>query len=221
MLPAANQHLLRINKTPFHGREWLQGSEWCFPPRIPESPPTSHRRPIQTLALHYLTPWQPVAVPPAASFERCAQALRRCQSISRELCARSRPAGRDGARWGHWQRDCREREALLQALRQLEISPPAVEICLGEDHRIKAKALKPRKKLFQSLSVGCAALGTMFAMSNRSYKKPKVSIASAEPGLTPPAALAGAPGAWPSHPQPHLAGTGGLQHKYWLSPARR
>lgn len=45
------------------------------------------------------------------------------------------------------------------------------------------------------------ALGTMLAMSNCSYKKPRVSIASAEPSLAPPAALAGAPGAWPSHPQ--------------------
>jgi len=34
------------------------------------------------------------------------------------------------------------------SLKQAAISPPAAEICLGEDHRMKTKTLKSRKKLF-------------------------------------------------------------------------
>lgn len=60
------------------------------------------------------------------------------------------------------------------------------------------------------LSVGSTTPATTFAISNSSYEKKKwVSIASVKPSLariplmplsSPPAALARAPGTWPSHP---------------------
>lgn len=134
------------------------------------------------------------------SFEQCTQAFQRCQSPGSS-------APRAACR--AWWCTLGTLSSGIASLKQDEISMPAVEICLCEDHRIKTKTLKPPKKLFLTSSVGSAALGTMLAITNCSYwkKKKGVSIASVEPSLARilrmplpslSAAPIGAPGAQPS-----------------------
>lgn len=100
----------------------------------------------------------------AVSFKQCTQAFWRCQSPGSSAPRAARRA---------WWCTLGAPGSGIASLKQDEISMPAVEICLGEDHRIKTKTLKPPKKLFLTSSVGSAALGTMLAMSNCSYWKKK------------------------------------------------
>lgn len=130
----------------FHRHSHLGGSSWHFASQnIRErdhTPRTYPRYRFWQSCISFLGSWW--------QRRRChlSNALRHFGGVNLpERRTRSRSQGMTEHAGDTPQGDCRGRGPPA-SFKQGEISLPAQEICLGEDHRIKTKTFKPRKELF-------------------------------------------------------------------------